>query len=97
MALRTRNDPVGARARIALGEMEAAQGRVEEAMRHYRSSQRGYHRPRAVLELARLSERAGRGDEAQAFWERFLVITRSGDPDLPQIVEAREALARLAQ
>jgi tetratricopeptide (TPR) repeat protein len=80
-----------------MGEMEAAQGRVEEAIRHYRSSQRGYQRPRAVLELARLSERAGRPEEARRYWERFLVITRSGDPDLPQTVEAREALQRLAQ
>jgi tetratricopeptide (TPR) repeat protein len=97
VALRTRGDVVGGRARLALGELEAAQNRVEEAIRHYRSSQRGYQRPRAVLELARLSEAAGRPDEARKYWERFLVITRSGDPDLPQVVEARAALDRLSQ
>lgn len=95
--LRTRADVVGARARLALGELEAAQGRVEEAIRHYRSSQRGYQRARAVLELARLSEAANRPDEARKYWERFLVITRSGDPELPQVLEAREALRRLSQ
>ena len=95
--LRTRGDAVGGRARLALGELEAGQGRVEEAIRHYRSSQRGYQRPRAVLELARLSEKAGRSEEALKYWERFLVITRSGDQDLPQVVEAREAVRRLSQ
>ncbi|MGW8268783.1 MAG: tetratricopeptide repeat protein [Longimicrobiales bacterium] len=95
--LRTRADLIGARARIALGELEAAQGRVEEAIRHYRSSQRGYQRPKAVLELARLSEAAKRPDEARKYWERFLVITRSGDPDLPEVAEARAALQRLSQ
>ena len=95
--LRIRGDVIGGRARLALGELEAAEDRVEEAIRHYRSSQRGYQRPRAVLELARLSETAGRPDEAKKYWERFLIITRSGDQDLPQIVEAREALARLTQ
>ncbi len=95
--LRLRVDNVGARARIALGELEVGQGRTEEAIRHYRSSQRGYQRPRAVLELARLSEVAGRPEEARKYWERFLVITRSGDQELPQVVEAREALQRLSQ
>jgi tetratricopeptide (TPR) repeat protein len=95
--LRIRSDLVGGRARLALGEMEQAQGRVEEAIRHFRSSQRGFQRPRAVLELARLSETAGRLDEARKFWNRFLTITRSGDQDLPQVVEAKEALERLAQ
>jgi tetratricopeptide (TPR) repeat protein len=94
--LRIRGDLVGARARLALGEMEAAQGRIEEAIRHFRSSQRGFHRPRAVLELARLNEAAGRPGEARKYWERFLTITRSGDPELPQVVEAREALNRLS-
>jgi len=93
----TRMDQVGGRARLALGELEAGQGRVDEAIRHYRSSQRGYQRPRAVLELARLSEEAGRTEEALKYWERFLVITRSGDQDLPQVVEARAAVQKLSQ
>lgn len=94
-SLRTRSDAVGQRARLAMGEMEASQGRTEEAIRHFKASQVGYQRPRAVLELARLSGAAGRPDEAIGYWQRFLTLTRDGDADLPQAREARQALERL--
>ncbi len=93
----TRPDVLGGRARLAMGEWEAAQGHVDEAIRHYQASLHGYQRPRAVLELARLHESAGRKAEALEYWNRLLVTTRSGDQDLPQVVEAKEAVARLTQ
>lgn len=93
----TRPDIIGGRARLAMGEWEAAQGHVDEAIRHYQASLHSYQRPRAVLELARLYEAAGNTTKALEYWNRLLVTTRSGDQDLPQVVEAKEAVARLTQ
>jgi tetratricopeptide (TPR) repeat protein len=93
----TRPDIIGGRARLAMGEWEAVQGHGDEAIRHYQASLHGYQRPRAVLELARLHEAAGRKAEALEYWNRLLVTTRSGDQDLPHVEEARKAVARLAQ
>ena len=93
----TRPDVIGGRARLAMGEWEAAQGHTDEAIRHYQASLHGYQRPRAVLELARLHEAAGRTGEALDYWNRLLVTTRSGDQNLPQVSEAKEAVARLTQ
>jgi tetratricopeptide (TPR) repeat protein len=95
--LATRADFAGAKARLALGELEASEGHLDEAIRHYEASLHAYHRPLAILELARLHEAAGRTTEALSYWERVLVSTRSGDQDLAQVTEAREAVARLAQ
>jgi tetratricopeptide (TPR) repeat protein len=92
-----RSDLVGGRARLALGELEASEGHVDEAIRHYLASLNGWQRPRAVLELARLYERAGDEQQALGYWERVLVSTRAGDPDFPVRLEAQEAVARLNQ
>ena len=51
----------------------------------------------SVLELARLHESAGRTEEALEYWNRLLISTRSGDQDLPQVLEAKEAVARLTR
>lgn len=78
-----------------MGAWGASQGYPDEAIRHFESSLHGYQRPRADLELARLHEAAGRTEEALEFWNRLLVTTRAGDQDLPQVIEAREAVDRL--
>jgi len=96
-SLTLRGDLVGGRARLAMGELEASDGHVDEAIRHYRASLTEWQRPRAVLELARLYEKAGKTQEALSYWQRMLVGTRSGDPDFPARVEAQEAVARLSQ
>jgi tetratricopeptide (TPR) repeat protein len=95
--LSRRGDLVGGRARLAMGELEASEGHVDEAVRHYQASLNGWQRPRAVLELARLHERAGNREEALSWWQRLLVTTRSGDQDFPPRVEAEEAVARLQE
>ena len=84
MTMSRRSDLVGGRARLALGELEASDGHVDEAIRHYQASLHGWQRPRAVLELARLYERAGETQKALAYWDRLLVTTRSGPGVQPQ-------------
>jgi tetratricopeptide (TPR) repeat protein len=86
---------LGVMGRLYMAEVETSEGRVEEAIRHYQATLRGYQRSFGLLQMARLHEQANRSDEARRMYERFLIVTRQGDQDLPQIVEAREALARL--
>ena len=85
----------GTLARAALAEVELAEGNVAEAIRHYSGNLYSYNRFQSVLGLARIHEHRGESDQARAYYRSFLTITREGDPDRPEIVEAREALARL--
>jgi tetratricopeptide (TPR) repeat protein len=82
-------------ARIAMGDVEARAGRTEEAIRHYQATLRGYQRSYGLLQLARMHDRAGRPSEARHYYERLLRVGLKGDPDLPAMIEAREALERL--
>ena len=52
-------------------------------------------RPRPVDSLARIHDERGDDARALAYDRSFLTTTREGEQDLPQIVEAREAVARL--
>jgi hypothetical protein len=45
--------------------------------------------------LAKLYEATERAAEAVEAYNRFLTLWSGADPDLPPVVEAREALARL--
>lgn len=51
--------------------------------------------PRYVLETARLLDQAGDARASRAEYARFLQLWEHADPDLPEIGEARRALARL--
>lgn len=87
--------PLAESARQVLAEVEWSEGNASEAIAHLMGNLYGYQRVEAVHTLARIYE--ARGDEAQAleYYRRFLTITREGDQDLPEIVEAKEAVARL--
>ncbi len=50
--------------------------------------------PQYVLEIARLLERMGDKQAARQAYERFLAFWQHADPDLPELAEARQALAR---
>jgi tetratricopeptide (TPR) repeat protein len=74
---------------LARGDLEAADGRVEEALRYYRRAARIDPRiPEPHLSMARLSRSAGRPDEARREAERALKL----DPDNS---EAKSILAGL--
>ena len=51
--------------------------------------------PRHVLELARLLEQAGNRSAARQEYQRFLDFWKNADAGLPEVAEARRALARL--
>ncbi len=53
--------------------------------------------PRYVLELARLLEKTGDTQSALSEYERFLDLWKRADPELPELSEARRAIARLRQ
>jgi tetratricopeptide (TPR) repeat protein len=53
--------------------------------------------PRYVLELARLLEKTGDTRSALSEYERFLDLWKRADPELPELNEARRAIARLRQ
>lgn len=82
-------------ARHTLAEVEWAEGNLSEAIGHLTANLFLYQRVEAVHTLALIHEE--RGDRAQAleYYHRFLTITREGDQDLPEIVAAKEAVARL--
>ena len=50
--------------------------------------------PRHVLALARVLDKAGRKAEAHAEYQRFLALWKEADAELPELAEARRALAR---
>jgi tetratricopeptide (TPR) repeat protein len=90
-----RGGNTGLFARIQLGELEWEAGNVSEAITYLTSNLNGYTRPLATYTLARLYEERGDTDQARRHYRNFVTATARGDEDLPEIVEAREALARL--
>ena len=52
------------------------------------------YEPRYVLEIARLLDKMGDKATARQEYQRFLDSWKHADPDLPELAEARHALAR---
>jgi hypothetical protein len=75
--------------------LEAAQGNITEAIDYLEGNLYRYTRFHVTRRLAQLHEERGATEQARAYYRSYLTITRAGDQDLPEIVEAREALARL--
>jgi tetratricopeptide (TPR) repeat protein len=79
-----------------------AGGRLDEAIAEYRrlltpgrdSKWVAMLEPRHVLGLAQLLDRAGKREAARDQYRRFLQLWDGADPDLPELAEARRALAR---
>ncbi|HSG07043.1 MAG TPA: tetratricopeptide repeat protein, partial [Longimicrobiales bacterium] len=82
-------------ARVNMGDLERSAGNLAEAIRYYEGALGSYNRGQVTLALARIHDSRGETEEALRLYRSFLTITRVGDQDLPEVMEAREALARL--
>jgi hypothetical protein len=82
-------------ARTALAAVELAKENVAETIHHHSEHLSNYGRSQALLELARIHDDRGDSDQARPYYRSLLTITQEGDQDLPEIVEANEALKRL--
>lgn len=87
----------GEMTRRSLAEVEWEQGNVAEAVSYLSANLYDYSRTQAVYTLARIHDERGDAEQARAYYRRFLTITREGDQDLPEIVQAREAWERLTR
>ena len=77
------------------GELLLEVGRPKDAVAWFeRTLARTPNRSRAVLGLARASGRAGDATTSRTMYARFLENWKDADPDLPELAEARRALAR---
>jgi len=85
----------GELARLALGELEAAQGNITEAIGYLEGNLYSYTRFHVTRRLAQIHDQRGDTEQARAYYRSYLTITRAGEQDLSEVVEAREALARL--
>jgi serine/threonine protein kinase/tetratricopeptide (TPR) repeat protein len=86
-----------ARAYAALERWDEAVARYEESVRLFDT---GYATPIAVLvldrfRLARALDRAGRTDRARQAYAAFVDYWKDADPDIPELVTAKERLAVL--
>lgn len=70
-------------------------GQVDEAIAEYERILRlNPNYPLAHYHLARAYERKGLTERALSSYERFLQVWKDADPDLPEVVAARERLSR---
>ena len=80
-----------------------ARGDLPAAIAHYRrlltvgpeQKWTAMYEPRYVLEIARLLEQSGNRTEARKEYVRFLEFWKNADSDLPELAEAKRAVARL--
>jgi tetratricopeptide (TPR) repeat protein len=87
-----------ARVAIARGDLRGAVGTYRRLLTYDANSKFiGVVEPRYVLALARLLEKAGDRTGALAEYERFLELWKRADSELPELAEARRAVARLAR
>ncbi|MBI4263910.1 MAG: protein kinase [Acidobacteria bacterium] len=89
--------------RDGLARVQAARGDLRGAIDSYQrllttdlgSKWNALLEPRYVLELGRLLEKTGNREAAREQYERFLELWTRADAGLPELAEARTALARL--
>ena len=85
-----------ARAQQALGDLNGALATYRELLTPGRHPEpMAVFEPRYVLEIGRLLEQTGDKAAARIEYARFLELWRHADAELPELSEARAALARL--
>jgi tetratricopeptide (TPR) repeat protein len=87
-----------ARVAIARGDLRRAIGTYRRLLAYDANAKFiAVVEPRYVLALARLLEKAGDTTSALKEYERFLQFWKNADADLPEVGEARRAVARLTR
>jgi tetratricopeptide (TPR) repeat protein/TolB-like protein len=87
-----------ARVAIARGDLRGAIATYRKLLSYDANSKFiGVVEPRYVLALARLLEKAGDNTSALTEYDRFLQFWNNADADLPEVDEARRAVARLSR
>jgi hypothetical protein len=87
--------------RDGLARVARARGNLASAIEEYRRLTSGKSRwnamlePRYILETARLLEQTGDKKSASVEYSRFLDLWKQADAGLPELAEARRAVARI--
>lgn len=75
-----------------LAELYAAEGRHEDALRHFEALREGFHAGPAVLRRAEIHEGMGDAERGAALRREFLTLWSAADPDHPLVRRARRGL-----
>ena len=84
-----------ARAAVTRGDLDDAIKRYRDLLRYGAHSKWvAPYEPLYVLQIARLLEKKGDRKAALDEYQRFLGLWKNADADLPELAEAKQALAR---
>jgi serine/threonine protein kinase/tetratricopeptide (TPR) repeat protein len=87
-----------ARVAIARGDLDGAIKVYRDLLRYGPQSKWvAPYEPLYVLQIARLLDKKGDGKAALGEYQRFLTLWKNADADLPELAEAKRAVARLAR
>jgi predicted Zn-dependent protease len=78
------------------GNLLLEHNRSAEAVTYFeRALKRTPNRPKAIFGLARAAEAQGDDGTAKKRYEEFLTVWKTADPDLPELVSAKQFLSAL--
>ncbi|MGH7595072.1 MAG: protein kinase domain-containing protein [bacterium] len=80
------------------GALDQAEQNAREAVGIYSTVEtpdRAIYHPKSILLLGKILEQKGQRDQARQQYEKFLKLWKNADEDLPDLIEAKTALAKL--